>query len=350
MMHGTRLWVTGRAVHRGWTRAGGSSGIAASLAAMANDLPRALRDLAELQNGVLCRSQALAAGMTAQAVRCRMESGRWQRLHKGVYAVFTGAPGRQSTLWAAVLRAGPGAALSYQTAAELDGLLDNPAPLIHVTIPAARRATSIRDVVVHTRLNAEQARHPARLPPRTRLEETVLDLTDQCCEVVAAMDWVARALGRRLTTQDKLSRAAAGRAQLRWRSDLTRALSPDLAGIHSALEFRYHRDVERPHRLPAGTRQAPASGGSRAAYRDVLYDQYGLIVELDGKIAHPDDSRWLDIARDNAAAATGLMTLRYGFRALAWTPCLVAAQVAGVLRQNGWPGPPRRCSRQCPVA
>jgi len=167
---------------------------------------------------------------------------------------------------------------------------------------------------------------------------------------VSAIDWVTKALGRRLTTQHKLSLAAAGRAQLRWRADLTRVLSPDLAGIHSALEFRYHRDVERPHRLPRGTRQAPATAGSRSAYRDVLYDEYGLIVELDGKVAHPDDARWLDISRDNAATATGLMTLRYGYSDLCCRPCQVAAQVASALYIRNWPGQPRRCSPRCPVS
>jgi hypothetical protein len=317
---------------------------------MANDMPPALRDRAVFQRGVISRNQALAAGMSAQAVTCRINSGRWQRLQTGVYAVFTGVPDREATLWAAVLRAGQGSALSYQSAAELDGLLDDPAPLIHVTIPATRRTTPIPGVVVHCRLNADVARHPARLPPRTRLEETVLDLTDQCEDVVAAMDWVSRALGRRLTTQDKLTSAAAQRAQLRWRADLTRMLSPDLAGIHSALEFRYYRDVERPHRLPGGRRQALATTGTRSAYRDLLYDEYGLIVELDGKIAHPDDRRWLDISRDNAATATGLMTLRYGYGDLFRRPCLVAAQVAGALHVRGWPGQPRRCSPRCPVS
>jgi predicted transcriptional regulator of viral defense system len=108
--------------------------------------------------------------MSAQAVRCRIEGGQRQRLQTGVYAVFTGAADRETTLWAAVLRAGPGSALSYQSAAELDGLLDNPAPLIHVTIPATRRATSIRGAVVHSRLNADLARHPARgVAPRCPL-------------------------------------------------------------------------------------------------------------------------------------------------------------------------------------
>jgi hypothetical protein len=201
---------------------------------MPNDLPRSLHDLAELQSGVICRSQVLAAGSSTEVIRGRIEGGRWQRLHKGVYATFTGTPDRQAMLWAAVLRAGPGSALSYQTAAELDGLVGKSGPVIHVTIPAARRATAIRGLVVHTRLNAERARHPARLPPRTRLEETVLDLTDGCGDVVEAMDWVSRALGRRLTTQDKLRVAMTQRSQLRWRADITRALSPDLAGIHSS--------------------------------------------------------------------------------------------------------------------
>jgi hypothetical protein len=46
---------------------------------------------------------------------------RWRRLHPGVYAAFSGQPGRDPVLWAAVLRAGPRAILSHETAAELHG-------------------------------------------------------------------------------------------------------------------------------------------------------------------------------------------------------------------------------------
>jgi very-short-patch-repair endonuclease len=107
--------------------------------------------------------------------------------------------------------------------------------------------------------------------------------------------------------------------------------------------------VERPHALPKGKRQALAVNGSRRAYRDVLYEDFGLVVELDGRVAHPDDRRWLDISRDNAAAATGLITLRYGYIDLTRRPCLVAAQVADVMTLRGWAGSPRRCSPGCPV-
>jgi len=316
---------------------------------MTFDVPPLLNELAELQQGVIARSQVLSAGLTAQVIKCRIDRGRWQRLHNGVYATFSGTADRQATLWAAVLCAGPGAALSYQTAAELDGLIDKPSSAIHVTIPRSRRVTPIRGVRVHVKLDAERARHPVRLPSRTRLEETVLDLADTCGNVVDAVDWVTRALGRRLTTQDLLRQALNQRCRHRWRVDLARVLSPDLAGIHSALEYRYFRYVEQPHALPSSTRQVRLVRRGRGAYLDVLYDEFGLVVEFDGRIAHPGDSRWLDVRRDNESAAEGLVTIRYGYRDLTAAPCLVAAQVIQVLRRRGWSQPARRCSATCPV-
>ena len=56
-------------------------------------------------------------------MQAKLDSGRWRRLHSGVYAAFTGPPDRAPVLWAAVLGAGPRAVLSHQTAAELHGLL-----------------------------------------------------------------------------------------------------------------------------------------------------------------------------------------------------------------------------------
>ena len=82
------------------------------------------------------------------------------------------------------------------------------------------------------------------------------------------------------------------------------------AGAHSLLELRYLRDVERPHGLPAAQRQARARLGSRNAYRDVLYEQFGVAVETDGAVAHPPEARWRDRERDNASA-----------RPAAWSRC-----------------------------
>jgi len=325
---------------------------------MSSLLPAGLRDQAEFQRGVITRSQAISAGLSRDAVAARLATGRWQRLHPGVYATFSGPPDRQAVLWAAVLHAGPGAALSHQTAAELDDLLgdsgssrqlDRPDPPIHVIIPASRRVTPAAGIVVHRRRGAELPVHPTRLPPRTRIEETVLDLAGSSATHWDAVGWITKALGRRLTTADLLREALTKRQKLRWRRDIACVLSPELAGIQSLLEYRYFRDVEHPHRLPVGRRQVRVRRGNVIEYRDVLYDEQKVAIELDGRAAHPADTRWMDIRRDNAAAVSGIVTLRYEYREITTQPCKIAAQVAAVLAERGWSGNLRPCSDECPA-
>jgi hypothetical protein len=311
-------------------------------------MPPELRELAEFQRGVLTRGQVLSAGLTRDTILARLDRGSWQRLYPGVYAAFSGKPSREAVLWAAVLVAGPGAMLSHQTAAEMDALTDTPSSLIHLTVPSERRVRTRAGLVLHYSARASQAVHPARTPPRTRVEETVIDLWEASPRLDDAISWVTRSLGRRLTTQAKLRDAASGRAKVHRRALLVQLLSPDTAGLHSILEHRYVRDVERPHGLPNGTRQALALVGGHKQYRDTLYKKYRLVVELDGRVSHPDETRWLDIQRDNAAATEGFSTLRYGTVALITAPCQVAAEVAKLLAARGFAGA-HPCSAGCPV-
>lgn len=315
---------------------------------MRSKLARELHELAWAQEGVLTSGQALGGGLTRAMIRSRLEQGRWQRLQTGVYAVFSGLPGRRTVLWGAVLRAGPGAMLSYQTAAELAGLTDRPSARIYITVPGDRYVERIPGLVMRRSSRAGQARHPVLTPPRTRLEDTVLDLAGTAATLDDAVGWITRALGRRLTTQAQLIDAMALRAKLRWRRQLTQGLTAEWDGVHSSLEYRYLRDVERPHGLPRGIRQARARQGPGTIYRDVLYDQYAVAVELDGRAAHPGDQRWPDIQRDNAAAADGILTLRYGWFDVTERPCQVAAQVAQVLQLRGFTFA-RGCCPACPV-
>ena len=319
-----------------------------TLATVAAELPPRLSDLATLQRGVLSRAQVLAHGLTDEVIAARLSRGSWQRVFPGVYAVFSGELSREARLWAAVLYAGPGAMLSHRTAAELWNLTDEPSPLIHVTIPGNRRVRKQTGLVLHLSSRATEAIHPSGLPPRTRLEETVIDLCTTTPDFDAAVGWVTRALGRRLTTQARLRQALQARSRLRWRAQLAELLDPDSAGIHSVLEYRYVRDVERPHRFPAATRQAQSRLGGRNLYRDTLYEAYNTAVELDGRVAHPGDSRWNDIHRDNAATTAGISTLRYGSLEVKTTPCEVAAEIAAALARRGYTLA-RPCSPTCPV-
>jgi hypothetical protein len=163
---------------------------------------------------------------------------------------------RAALLWAAVLKAGPGAALSHETAAELHGLTCKPAPLIHVTVPAGRRVEPVPGLIVHRSARIAEARRRARY---------------------------RRAPGSR-------------RPCSIWRRQ--RGLS----------------------RKPS---------------------------ETDGRLAHAADGQWRDVRRDNAAAADGIVTLRYGWSDVISRPCGVAAEVGAVLARRGWPGPVRRCGPSC---
>jgi hypothetical protein len=313
------------------------------------DIPAVLREIADAQAGVVSRQQALAVGLSGRMIVQRVGYRRWQQLYRGVYALYTGEPSREAMLWAAVLRMGPGAVLSHQSAAELGGLTDEPAALVHVTVPANRRVARVRGIVVHISGRVGEAQHPCLLPPRTRIEETVLDLTQAAATFDDACGWVTRACGRRLTTEERLRAAMGARRKLRWRAELGEVLTATGGGVHTLLEYRYYRDVERSHALPPAARQARVVRGTRSEYRDVLYEEYQLAVETDGRVAHPPEARWGDIRRDNAAAADGITTLRYSWADVTRRPCRVAAEVAEALRQRGWPELPRPCSPVCPV-
>jgi predicted transcriptional regulator of viral defense system len=141
-----------------------------------------------------------------------LRSGRWQRPYPGVYVAFTGRLGREAELWAAVLRAGPRAVLSHQTAAELDGFAARPGRLIHVTVPLAQHMIRTPGIVVHRSGRLEAARHPARIPPRTRIEETALDLAQLATTFDDAFGWISRPCNGRLTRPPLLLQAIQSRS------------------------------------------------------------------------------------------------------------------------------------------
>ena len=321
-----------------------------TLCGMDRELPSTLRYLAQRQGGIVSRSQALRMGLSPDMVKFRISSGRWLQMYQGVYATFTGVPSRGARLWAAVLLAGPGATLSYETAAELYRLADHATETIHVTIPGQRRVRAPEGVILHRSARAVEAMQGHTYPPRTKVEETVLDLAQAANSFDDVCGWVTRAIARELTDEARLHAAMSTRMRLRWRADLHQLIVAAASGDHSVLEFRYHRDVEQAHGLPESARQVPfVTPTGRRGRRDRLYEEYGVVVELDGRLAHPAENQWKDKARDNAAAAAGEQSLRYGWTQVKSQACTTAAEVARVLRRHGWDGRPRPCSPACPV-
>ena len=312
------------------------------------------RSIADAQAGMVARGQVLALGISPMQARAYVDTGRWRRVLPGVYATFTGPISAHGRVWAALLYAGRDAAASHGTALWLSGLTDEAPAVIDVVVPESRRVLGQPGVRIHRRsaldrTNAQPMIHPAARPPRVRLEQALLDACD-ATSATGAIDLVLRATQRRLTTADLVRTSINQRSRVRWRSRLLAVLQQVEAGVASPLELEYRRAVECRHRLPVGLRNVREEGpNGRSWYRDVRYVPWRVVIELDGREAHPAERAFRDLRRDNAAAVAGETVLRYGWRDIAGDPCSVARQVGAVLALNGWPDRPRRCGDTCTV-
>lgn len=309
--------------------------------------PPPLADLLEHQHGAVATRQLVALGFHPQFAEDRVQSRKWQRVHRGVYVAFTGPLPRLTQIWAAILRVGPGSVASHVTAAELDGLCDQRDKRIHVTMPVSRRVRGqIRGVVVHYAHRLAESRHPSKNPPQTRITHTVLDLVDLSDRAAEVESWITAAVEKRLTTPDRLAEGLQRRKKIRWRPMLEAMLVDVAEGAHSPLELTFLRDVERAHGLPKGTRQSRVAG-NRVIWIDVDYEAYATRVELDGRLGHQMEGRFRDRRRDNRGVVGRLSTLRYGFVEAYGAPCDIAVELALVLRDRGWANTPRPCGLAC---
>ncbi len=309
-------------------------------------LPDPVLRLAAEQSGVVSRGQLLGLGVSEEQLR-RLVRG-WQWLAPGVYRIATGfePPSFLARVWAGILLGGDGARAGGMTAALLDGLADRGVTRrgaadcradqeVHILVPD--RVILPRDGY---RFRREQPgvrqACPRSEPPRTRIEDTTLDLCAAGTEA-DVVTWVTRACQRRLTTPARLAARLAARPTLRHRSTV-RALVDDAAhGVTSHLEHRARHTVFLRHGLPEVTYQAPIGGGRVA---DALFERFGVVVELDGRVGHVEEGAFRDRERDNAHTVAGLVTLRFGWWDVVDDPCGVAAQIRTVLASRGWvPGP-----------
>lgn len=304
-------------------------------------VPEPLILLADLQAGVVTKEQALGCGLSEAALLRLCRDQAWRRLGRGVFRVGPGEPDWPALAWAGVLLGGDEARLGPRASAHLWGLGDPPDP-VDVLVPyGASRVSRGHWAFARERPGVRSARTVGS-PPRLTAADTVLDVAAESDES-AAVDLVIRATAQRLVPASVLRRALSDRTQHRHRALFGELLGEVALGVESGLELRYLRDVERAHCLPDGRRQR--YGGGLRHRTDVGYDDFALLVELDGRLGHEGAGRFRDYRRDNAFALRQLLTLRYGWFDVVDRPCRVAFQVASVMISRGWSGLPQRCDR-----
>jgi hypothetical protein len=304
-------------------------------------------ELMDRQCAVFTRRQALAHGMSRVELARAVRRGELVRVHPRVYVSHNGPLCWLERAWAAVLWAHPAglwgaSAMRAFRGRELAGRDDEP---IHVLTDRDRRLSAPPGVVLHRSAHAQKRIQSNLSPPRVRYEHTVLDLAESADDDLAAIAALADACGSRRTTAARLAEALQSRPWVHRRAWLEGVLDDIRRGTCSVLEHGYLTLVERPHGLPEGRRQASARLGSRSMWRDVLYENWGFLVELDGRVGHTSTrDRDRDLDRDlDAAVLEELTTARLGYGQVFDHGCETAAKVGAVLNRLGWPGAARSC-------
>ncbi len=301
-------------------------------------------DVARRQGGAVTVAQLQQLGADRSWISRQVDGERWQRVHRGVVVTHTGPLRPRTVAWAGLLYAGRGAALSHESAAlRHDFTADVPRAVV-VTVPADRRVRPSPGLVVHLRTSPP----PASGRPRTIWRsDTVVDLVAAARSVDDAVGWVCRAARAGVRPLEILA-AIERRGRFRGSALLRYLVAEVEAGLESALERRYHHDVERRHGLPRAQLQVRQSLGGLSLRADGIYDGFEVRVELDGQLGHPGGRTDADTWRDNVVLLeTGDRTLRYRWRHVAVTPCATAGQVADALAAGGWRGHPMPCGPGC---
>lgn len=262
-----------------------------------------LAAVADRQWGRVTWAQVMDLGIDRRMARRWKQQGYLHPVLPRVYAVGHRAPSYEADLAAALLYAGPGAAISHLTAACWLGLLDRPGAVIHVSTP--RRCRSLAGVVVH------RERHEVRIwhrgLPTTTLPQLFLDL---------AATQTLRTVRKALASADYRNRldvkaveAVLGRGRpgsTRLREALSRH-QPRLARTKSQLEVAFLELCES-----AGIPLPEVNQRVAGWEVDALFRAGRIAVELDGHRNHRSPAQ---IRRDRLKEfdlrSAGFLPVRY---------------------------------------
>jgi hypothetical protein len=316
----------------------------------------AIARLLEHQDGVISRRQVVGCGGAPHDIRRKVRRREWALVHDGTYVDHTGTLTWRQRAWAAVLHAGPGAALDRESAIRADagpawrGCAE--ADPIRVAVDVSRTVTDLPDVRVRRVAGLAAKVRWSASPPRMRVEEATLDFALSRGDDHAVIEALAGPVRGRCTTAQRLIEAVARRPRVSRRRWLVEVLTDIRDGTCSVLEHGYLTRVERAHGLPPSRRQrAAASSRGHGVYRDVDYERLGVAIELDGRAFHEDPAQQdRDLDRDLDLVVQRRVAVRLGWGQVFRRPCHTAGQIGRLLQARGWTGSPQQCGSHCAAA
>jgi hypothetical protein len=282
-------------------------------------------------HGVFDRVEALEAGMSERMIDQRIAERRYVKLHRNVY-VMAGTPiGLLTRLAGAIKWAGPGAAVSHRSAANLHKLAGFGKGPLEVSTHRNLRSD---EIIVHSRhrLERRDITRKHRIPV-TSVERTLIDLMAVCPveQVEIALD---DALTRRLTTLDHiLDRLHDMPPNAKGRRKLMQLIEERKTGgwPNSPLETITNRIFKR-FPLPKPSLQYPIYRGTQRIKRvDFAYPNAEVCIEPDGGWHQHMQQRQADARTRNELQAMGWIVIVVTWAEVRDAPRRVYEQIRAAL-------------------
>ncbi|WP_166354968.1 type IV toxin-antitoxin system AbiEi family antitoxin domain-containing protein [Phytoactinopolyspora limicola] len=297
-------------------------------------VPPELLRLAELQDGLVVRHQALAAGMSSAAVEHALTSGRWQRVSRGVYATFTGPLQPRHRLRTALLRAGPDAVVSGADACRAYGLRYVPEgadPL--VLVPAESRRARTPFARLRRVTDLPEARLVGGIPTASP-ERAVLDTCHGVSSLRDVRALLCEVVQRGLTTPNRLARTLRA---ARWPGArlVRQALADVDAGCRSAPECELRDVIGCSTFLPEPQWNTIVPDVTPPLRPDACWPDARVVVEIDSAEWHRLGEQVEQTERRRARyAALGWTVLPVSPRRLRTEPRVVLDEIEAAVRSG----------------
>jgi very-short-patch-repair endonuclease len=256
---------------------------------------RLANHLAEGQGGVASRSQLASLGISRHDIGYEIDGGRWRRYGHQTVAVHNGPLAIVARCWAAVFETGAGiAAIDGATALQHAGLKGYVDHDIHVSAVHNHNTRRLAGVKIHKVVRRVAGELVEAGLPRTRPEVAAIRAAHWAASDRQAALVLLMTVQQHLTTPARLA-AAQRLVRGRTRRAFIRAVVRDIAfGVQSLGELDFGR-LCRARGLPEPSRQVVRQTPGGRIYLDVAWDEFDLVVEIDGA-----QHRWgLAVMNDN---------------------------------------------------
>jgi very-short-patch-repair endonuclease len=303
-------------------------------------LRRAAAELADTQHSLLSRRQLKELGISRWQVRAEIQASRWRSHGRHSVAVHTRALEGAARWWWAVFETAGDAMITASTALAAAGLTGYEDDEIHVAVLKSRHHHRPKGVVVH---------ETRRLFPADRIDLGLPRTPVPMATVLAAL-WartdrqacllVLMAINQRLVSVQQLRESAARVRRDKRRRLLLWVVLAASDGVRAMGELDF-AVLCRRRRLPEPDRQVIRYGRNGRVYLDVYWDQWRVVVEIEGVEHFEPLAAVHDALRQNKIAIEDGVVLRIPVVGLRTQPGDFMDQVEAALREAGCPLPGR---------